>query len=487
MKGRQIRIGAVAGLLVVVLVACAPSFPSTAKLRTAALGPLVRLDWDAATEPDAGQTVARYRIDVNGTQVALVNAPALSCVLTGLSPSTTYSIAISAYDSNNEWSGTDPDLTKSYTTPATGGAGSTKSCVPTTDTDGDRIPNALETNTGTYVSAADTGTSPTNSDTDGDAIRDGDEVLGTTGGLNLNALGARATKKDLLFEFDWFNDNLDPGVCAAHSHRPTATAIGKLTTAFANSPMTNPDGTTGVKVIADYGQGGAFTGGTLVADADGVINGGVNDPEFAAIKAARFAANRQHYFHYVLNPHRYITPFGSSSSGQAEINGNDLVVSLYCYGSDTNVANTIMHEVGHNLGLFHGGDASARNDKPNYNSIMNYEFQFPGIDSNCVPGGDGNLDYSRGTRASLNESALSETAGLCNGVDVDWNHSGSINSGTVPADINPWYSNYFGGDGFLQTLTDFNDWTHINFGGLSQADGASVKAPEIVTEQPVPH
>ena len=46
-------------------------------------------------------------------------------------------------------------------------------------------------------------------------------------------------------------------------------------------------------------------------------------------------------------PHRYNTTSGSS--GQAEICGDDLIVSLQCYGSDVNVANTIMHEVGHNL------------------------------------------------------------------------------------------------------------------------------------------
>ena len=60
-----------------------------------------------------------------------------------------------------------------------------------------------------------------------------------------------------------------------------------------------------------------------------------------------FAANRNGYFHYVLLPHRYNT--NSNSSGQAEVQGDDLIVSLYCANSNTNVANTIMHEVGHNL------------------------------------------------------------------------------------------------------------------------------------------
>ena len=37
------------------------------------------------------------------------------------------------------------------------------------------------------------------------------------------------------------------------------------------------------------------------------------------------------------------------------------------------VADTFMHELGHNLGLHHGGSDDI-NDKPNYLSIMNYRF-----------------------------------------------------------------------------------------------------------------
>ena len=485
MPGRTMKSAGVLGILVLLVTACAPYFAGGSVVTFTALGPLVTVSWPAAVEDDDGQEVASYTIEVNGTPIATpVAAPATSCVLIGLAASTTYTISVTARDTADEWSGSIggevADLGRisgAYTTPAGAGGGATLGCVPTTDTDGDRLPNAVETNTGTYLSAGSTGSNPNVVDTDADGIRDGDEVLGTTAGLNLPAMGTKPTKRNILLEFDWFNDNAEPGVCASHSHQPTATAISKVVASFASSPVTNPDGTTGVAVISDYGQGGAFTGGNLIADADGVIAGGVSDADFAAAKAANFAANRNGYFHYVLNPHRYGT--SSNSSGQAEINGDDLIVSLYCYGSDQNVANTIVHELGHNLGLRHGGNVDT-NFKPNYNSVMNYQYQFPGVDTNCTVAGDGVLNYSVGTRATLNEAALIETNGICGGVDVDWNGNAFIDAGAVVVDINQDASS-------TGVHSDHNDWAAINYGGITDGDGASARTtPELINEQPVP-
>ncbi len=168
------------------------------------------------------------------------------------------------------------------------------------------------------------------------------------------------------------------------------------------------------------------------------------------------------------------------SSGYAEINGDDLIVSLGCNAwYAPYVANTIVHELGHNLGLRHGGNVNT-NDKPNYNSVMNYQYQFEGVDTNCTVPGDGLLDYSRGTRATLNEAALFETNGICNGVDVDWNGNSVIDVAAVAKDINQ--------DGSATGVhSDFDDWGAINYGGISDNDGASVRSTrEYVTEQPAP-
>ena len=64
-----------------------------------------------------------------------------------------------------------------------------------------------------------------------------------------------------------------------------------------------------------------------------------------------------------------------------------------------------MHELGHNLGLKHGG-SDHLNCKPNYLSVMNYAFQHPIIS----PGRK--LDFSRNQLMTLNELSLDETIGV---------------------------------------------------------------------------
>ena len=354
-----------------------------------------------------------------------------------------------------------------------------QTCTDMGDNDSDRLLNCYETNTGVFIDAKNTGTDPNKADTDGDAISDGDEVLGTQAGLDLPGMGLNPLKKNMLLEYDWFNDNLDNTSCAAHSHQPTDEAIARFTSSFASSPSTNPDGSTGITVINDYGQGGAFTGGNFINDADGVIAGGVSGSEYLNYKASNFSGNRNGYFHYVLLPHRYNT--SSGSSGQAELLGDDMIVSLQCYSSTRNTANTIMHELGHNIDLRHGGDSNC-NYKPNYNSVMSYRYQFPGVDTNCNVTADGVLDYSRDNNRNLDENNLNENLGVCNSssVPIDWNGSGTIQS-SVSFDINS--DDDFQGSncgGTITLLEDYNDWENMRFTGLSDNDGAHLNPIEII-------
>jgi hypothetical protein len=350
----------------------------------------------------------------------------------------------------------------------------------TTDTDSDRLPDCFETGNNIYASPMRTGTLPNNSDTDLDGLTDGDEVLGSSAGLNLPAMGAKPLRKTVLVEYDWFDDAVS---CAAHSHRPSAAIISTTAAAFTAMPVNNPDGSTGIDFIQDYGQGGLFTGGNLIADADGDIAVGVNGAEFANYKAANFASSRFRYFHYVILPHTYV---GGTSSGQAELPGDDLIVSLACVGSTTNVRNTVVHEIGHNFGLRHGGDVNC-NYKPNYNSLMNYRYQFPGADTNCTVAGDGLTAYSPGVRPSLVESALNEQAGICGlaaAVPVDWNNNGTLEN-PVSVDINAGDTSQVANCGAtLSTLGDFNDYGNLNLAHIRSTPDAPIEVMDCTNAPP---
>ncbi len=337
-----------------------------------------------------------------------------------------------------------------------------------TDTDNDRLSDSDEQTRGT---------DPTNPDSDGDGISDGDEVLGTTGGLNLPAMGLNPRRREILLEYDWFDDGLD---CGTHSHMPTAFALAKVADAFAAAPLTNLDGTTGITVIHDWGQGGAFTGGNLINDADGILLGDVFGTEYQNYKAANFASNRAGYFHYVIMPHRYGFDT-NNSSGFAEIFGDDMIVSLQCAGFDENVAATVMHELGHNLSLRHGGFED-NNRKPNYNSVMNYRFQFTGVDTNCSDPGDGVLDYSRGGRMTLTETALNEQLGVCVSpvTPFDLNENFILETSIYSQDITQ--------DGIIAELFDYNDWDNLVLDFAPSGAGFMLQAVQevAVCDNPAP-
>ena len=69
-------------------------------------------------------------------------------------------------------------------------------------------------------------------------------------------------------------------------------------------------------------------------------------------------------------------------------------------GSRTEQAFNLMHELGHNLGLRHGGNDNT-NCKPNYLSVMSDLFSLGQLVSNAP------LDYSRSALATLNKGSLS--------------------------------------------------------------------------------
>jgi hypothetical protein len=134
-------------------------------------------------------------------------------------------------------------------------------------------------------------------------------------------------------------------------------------------------------------------------------------------------------FRYALFAHALGYPSASDplaprrTSGVADANGGDLLVTLGLWDNQTGTefvqAATLMHEIGHTIGLRHGGIVPSglleANCKPNYQSVMNYLFQVRGLlDSKGVPA----LDFSRQMLPTLGENNLGEAAGL--GASTDY-------------------------------------------------------------------
>lgn len=194
---------------------------------------------------------------------------------------------------------------------------------------------------------------------------------------------------------------------------------------------------------------------------------------FSTMKTAFAQTNQTPGWHYCIIGHFYDSGDGIDSSGKAEIDGNDLIVTLGGgndgTGTDFQVAATLVHELGHNLGLGHvspNTTGATGEYSPNYASLMAYQYQLSGVATKmeCL-GLVGNvhrlkdLDYSSGRMPRLDEGALRESRGV--GIHgVDWNCNGSFDSGTVMRDLDgdeDWCAAPSGSS----VLDDYDDWANI--------------------------
>lgn len=333
-------------------------------------------------------------------------------------------------------------------------------------------------------------------DSDQDGIPDSAKVSGGTyGGLDLYAMGARRGRRDVFVEIDYMQGT-DPAT------RPRQEALKKIENVFA------------AKGIALH-----FDSGNLYSDVFDPARfnlGGGNAMEFASCiqldsvgssaragcasymgyKLANFDVRRRLAFHYALFGNSLNIDGSAGSSGTAELNGNDIIVALGGYGFTTDPgtglnmlinmqASTLMHELGHNLGLRHGGNENT-NYKPNHYSIMNYLYQFAGLSAtpdsvhaaeryylingfkgktfcglveNSPCGDNFIMDYSNGAGSDLDETRLSEAAnigrGAVAGAYADWDDNNAMTAGVFALNINPL-------DGAAKTvLKDYNEWANL--------------------------
>jgi hypothetical protein len=317
---------------------------------------------------------------------------------------------------------------------------------------------------------------------------------GSTHLLDLKALNASPGHKDIIVWVDWMGDEtlVEGGKNVVHNHQPLDSSIEIVKNAFAGAKQftDNPDGTTGINLIV-------LVSPTAVPHQDLLGTGDLKDGSvwtaLAAIRDQRMPAQLKGVAHYCLFAHD-IAPDGTSGISY-DIGAYDFVVSLGQWqdhrGNETEQAGTFMHELGHNLGLRHGG-MDDLNYKPNYLSIMNYFFQTDGL---ATPTGDGNINYSTVAFPDLDEGNLDEnkpittdaqwaswgSAYFCPndkghsiplpsiyGTLVDWNCDGKLDSG-IQADPNGDDNPLSGGINLLRSQMD---WTQIRFMYPVPATGA---------------
>lgn len=363
-------------------------------------------------------------------------------------------------------------------------------------------------------------------DTDRDGLYDAWERDGLTTRvngkdvfLNLPAMGADPKHKDVFVEIDYM---VDTGLCIPSeercrygvSHLPKDEAIDKIVRSFAAAPNVNPDGSTGITLHVDYGpdsimnpKNGATWGALSRSNPLGyqaeLGESQGNIYSFAAfdrVKAVNFPKERAPVFHYAVFGHQLGGLPGTGGVARAPVDGepgsSDMLVTLggwggggrpqseldeFGIGTINQQAGTLMHLLGHNLGISEGADHS----QPNYLSVMNPLFETRGLTRRRLVGSDfvwapGFFDFSDLLVQMLDEANLDEAVGLqgdallsglgtryfcpngaprdvmpANG-SIDWDCNGAA-GGTTQADVNH--------DGALSSLYSYFDWERLTFTG----------------------
>ncbi|WP_052360190.1 hypothetical protein [Solidesulfovibrio alcoholivorans] len=335
---------------------------------------------------------------------------------------------------------------------------------------------------------------PLSLDSDGDGLPDVWELRGYVENgvfVNLPAMGANPRRKDLFVWMDYMVEN--EGQPGETSFAPSQTVIDNIKAVFANAAATNPDGTAGIVIHPVLKNKVPYKANLGVAGDDASVW-----TDFDALKNASFDKSYVRSYRYMIWANDYQS---SGSSGLARnIPATDFIVSLGTFnpsgGTDWEKLGTFIHELGHCLGLRHGGPNDT-NYKPNYLSIMNYTFQFSGLHKDGHFGEAGyplRYDYQRMATPTLDENNLNEPAGLTGAADIsaygtqfyyysnaqcikvaisgaaspiDWNRDNRYTTGvqfvircdageTTPQPEAP------------EVLATQNDWAHINYnaGGL---------------------
>lgn len=236
-------------------------------------------------------------------------------------------------------------------------------------------------------------------------------------------LGSNPNHKDIFVEVDWL-------VVNGRSFRPRGNFIQMAKEFFASADTFNPDKGDGITIHIQLSQGIKINQETIGSfDPDGNYNWS----DFDAIKSQYFTPSRRSTHHYCL----FVSDIGGVNGSPTGISGisrnvccavqdfrkgaSYFIVALggpwYNYPTAGlyrwTQFGTFVHELGHNMGLVHGGHDHI-SYKPNNFSVMSYCYQTGGVPITASDGKKYYLyDYGRFIMyAALNENALNETTGL---------------------------------------------------------------------------
>lgn len=311
------------------------------------------------------------------------------------------------------------------------------------DSDGDLLSDAKE---------IALGTDPAAPDTDADGIPDGWEI-GLHDLVDYAALGCSPLHRDILVEVD-YQPEVEPG----------PTLLAAWVAHYAGQPVSNPDGITGFAahfvldsvLPDDFACGNVFSFG----DTD-------DNPLYReAFHTLAICDGGGEGVSELTGKHSYI----SAPPADADL-ANDLdepaVYLFYWLG---------LHELGHSLGLHHGG-VDPINYKPNYPSYMNYYFDDT-LQGGATSIATSDVALSSGLRPVLDECAVKEAAAwagvpgaetsflasyspmgwsvAANG-DIDWDRDGAIETATYELVLRSLTGDFSGDYPDCQLLIDTDD------------------------------